>query len=86
VAAAAEPGRKRADVIADLADLALPPDWQADLLELLLEDLDHEYLYDPALDGFEDDPTLGPPGMVPMRVQDWFTPFPGHQPLPPYLL
>ena len=46
--------------VADLAGLALPPDWPDTLAELLLEDIDHEYLYDPALDGFEDDPHLRP--------------------------
>ena len=75
----------QATAVADLAGLALPPDWPDTLAELLLEDIDHEYLYDPALDGFEDDPDFGPPGMTSMRVQDWFTHFPGHPPLPPYL-
>jgi hypothetical protein len=75
----------QAAVVADLAGLSLPPDWTDTLAELLLEDIDHEYLYDPALDGFEDDPDFGPPGMTSMRVQDWFTHFPGHRPLPPYL-
>lgn len=75
----------QADVIADLTGLPLPPHWQDTLLDLLVEDLDHEYLYDPALDGFQDDPHFGPPGMTSMRTQDWFHPFPGHQPLPPYL-
>ena len=75
----------QATAVADLAGLTLPPDWPDTLTELLLEDIDHEYLYDPALDGFEDDPTFGPPGMASMRVQDWFTHFPGHPPLPPYL-
>ena len=74
----------QADLIADLAGLPLPPDWQDTLAELLLEDIDHEYLYDPALDGFEDDPDFGPPGMASMRVQDWFHPSPAA-PLPPYL-
>jgi hypothetical protein len=73
------------DVIADLARLPLPPDWQDTLAELLVEDIDYEYLYDPALDGLEDEPDFGPPGMASMRVQDWFHPYPGHQPLPPYL-
>ena len=75
----------QATAVADLAGLTLPPDWPDTLAELLLEDIDHEYLYDPALDGFEDDPDFGPPGMASMRVQDWFTQFPGHPPLPPYL-
>ena len=71
------------DVIADLARLPLPPDWQDTLAELLLEDIDHEYLYDPALDGFEDDPDFGPPGMASMRVQDWFHPTQATSPYPP---
>lgn len=55
-------------------------------LRLLLEVLDHDYLQDPALDGFEDDPTFGPPGMASMRVQDWFAHIPGRDPLPPCLI
>ena len=73
----------QATAVADLAGLTLPPDWPDTLAELLLEDIDHEYLYDPALDGFEDDPDFGPPGMTSMRVQDWFTHFPGHPPQRP---
>jgi hypothetical protein len=75
----------QADVVADLAGMHLPEDWQVTIAELLLADIDHEYLYDPALDGFEDDPTFGPPGMASMRVQDWFDHIPGRPPLPPYL-
>ena len=75
----------QADLVADLAELPLPPQWQDTLLELLVEDIDYEYLYDPALDGFENDPDFGPPGMASMRVQDWFHRYPGHPPLPPYL-
>lgn len=76
----------QADLVADLAGLSLPEDWQVTLAELLLADIDHEYLYDPALDGFEDDPTFGPPGMASMRVQDWFDHIPDRPPLPPYLV
>ena len=47
----------------------------------MLADIDHEYLYDPALDGFVDDPTAGGP----QRLEDWFTPYPDADPLPPYL-
>jgi hypothetical protein len=73
------------EVTADLAGLTLPPHWRDELYELLLEDTDHEYLYDAAADGFLDDPTFGPPGMVSLHIDDWFTPFHGHTPLPPYL-
>ena len=45
------------DVIADLARLPLPPHWQDTLAELLVEDIDYEYLYDPALDGSRTTPT-----------------------------
>ncbi len=74
------------DLVAELAGMHLPEGWQVTLAELLLADIDHEYLYDPALDGFEDDPTFGPPGMASMRVQDWFDHIPGRPPLPPYLI
>jgi hypothetical protein len=71
-------------VPADLADVDLPDDWRADLEEYLLEDLDHEYLYDPAYDGFEEETDFGPPGMAPMRFRDWFVPFAAERHLPVY--
>ncbi|WP_405584923.1 hypothetical protein [Streptomyces sp. NBC_01190] len=39
------------------------------------EDLDHEWLYEPAADGIEEDPALAQMGIAPMGIKDWFTPF-----------
>ena len=64
--------------------LDLPDGWRSDLEQFMFEDLDHEFLYDPAADGFEDDPDFGPPGMAPMDFENWFTPFAGRT-LPPYI-
>lgn len=69
----------------DMYDLDLPPHWRPMLEEYLFEDLDHEFLFDPAADGFENDPDFGPPGMVKMDFKDWFTPF-ADRSLPPYLI
>jgi hypothetical protein len=76
----------RTEDIAETFAIDVPHPWRGDLEEYLLEDLDHEYLYDPSADGFEDDPDFGPGGMAPMGFPDWFTPFRADEPLPPYLL
>ncbi|WP_185285870.1 hypothetical protein [Streptomyces alkaliterrae] len=39
------------------------------------EDTDHEWLYDPAMDGIDEDPRLAHMGIAPMEVKDWFSPF-----------
>jgi hypothetical protein len=75
----------QAEFVAESAGLDLPDGWRDLLYQLMLPDIDHENLYDPALDGFVDDPTFGPPRMVSMPLQDWFTPYPDADPLPPYL-
>jgi hypothetical protein len=72
------------EVVADSAGVELPEHWRPDLEEYLFEDLDHEYLYDPAYDGFEDESDFGPPGMAPMRFVDWFVPFNDERHLPVY--
>jgi hypothetical protein len=51
----------------------------------LYEDLDHESLYDPSLDGIDEDPAVAAPGNTPMGVDDWFTPFDGDGPVHPYV-
>lgn len=76
----------RVEIVAEAADVALDDDWRGHLEELLFEDLDHEFLYDPAYDGIEDDPASQPPGMAPMRFEDWFRPFNNERTLPPYAL
>lgn len=63
------------EVHTDTFEVPLPTDWRDDVEQFLFEDLDHEFLYAAAYDGFEHDPTFGPPGMAPMGFNDWFTPF-----------
>jgi hypothetical protein len=74
------------EVVADTAGVALDDHWRAHLEDLLFEDTDHELLYDPAYDGIEDDPASQPPGMAPMRFEDWFKPFNKERTMPPYAL
>ena len=74
------------EVVADAADIALDDNWRSLLEDLFFEDLDHEFLYDPAYDGIEDDPASQPPGMAPMRFGDWFKPFNVGRTMPPYAL
>jgi hypothetical protein len=74
------------EVVAEAADVALDDSWRSWVEDLLFEDLDHEFLYDPAYDGIEDDPASQPPGMAPMRFEDWFKPFNEDRTMPPYAL
>jgi hypothetical protein len=74
------------EVVADTAGVALDQHWRGHLEDLLFEDLDHELLYNPAHDGIEDDPESQPPGMAPMRFEDWFEPFNDERTMPPYAL
>jgi hypothetical protein len=39
------------------------------------EDMDHEWLYDPSMDGIDQDPAAAYLGIAPMGLKDWFTPF-----------
>jgi len=41
----------------------------------LFEDLDHEMLYDPALDGISNDPECASLGIADLDVAAWFVPF-----------
>jgi hypothetical protein len=69
------------------ATVGVPDNWRALVEETLFEDLDHEMLYDPSLDGIEDDPEiLGALAAAPMGFADWFRPFNPERHLPPYLL
>jgi hypothetical protein len=74
------------EVQADIAGVDLGGGWRGHLEDLVFDDVDHELLYDPALDGIEDQPALGPPGMAPMGYEWWFVPFNADRPLPPYIL
>jgi hypothetical protein len=76
----------RVELVAEAADVALDDGWRSHLEDLFFDDLDHELLYDPACDGIEDDPASQPPGMTPMRFEDWFKPFNSERTLPPYAL
>lgn len=74
------------EVVAETANIALDDNWRSYLEDLFFEDLDHEFLYDPAYDGIENDPASQPPGMAPMRFDDWFEPFNEDRTMPPYAL
>lgn len=65
--------------------LPLPPDWRTMLEDHLFEDPDHEYLYDFAYDGFEEESDFLGLGMAPMRFDDWFKPFRTTDRLPIYI-
>jgi hypothetical protein len=68
-------------------DVGIPAGWRARVEDTLFEDLDHEMLYDPSLDGIEDDPEiLDALAVAPMSFADWFRPFNPDRHLPPYLL
>ena len=67
---------ERVGVLSDvIPSLELPEDWQEILLDSLFEDLDHELLYSPELDGISHDPALASLGMANLDVSAWFTPF-----------
>ena len=73
------------DTLAEIYEVDLGEYWRDLLEQALFEDLDHELLYDPALDGFEEAADVtGPPGMAPMDFDHWFVPFNADRRLPPY--
>lgn len=74
------------EVVAETADVALDDGWRGYLEDMLFEDIDHELLYNPAYDGIEDDAASQPPGMAPMRFEDWFKLFNEDRTMPPYAL
>jgi hypothetical protein len=41
----------------------------------VFEDMDHEWLYEPAADGVDEDPALAHMGIAPMDINSWFKPF-----------
>lgn len=67
------------EVALTLQELAPLEDVQsavADLQDLLLRDLDVTWLWEPAMDGIEDDEELlERMGIAPMRPEDWFVRF-----------
>ena len=44
-------------------------------VEGVYEDMDHEWLYDPSMDGIDQDPAAAHLGIAPMGLKNWFTPF-----------
>ncbi|MET8324762.1 hypothetical protein [Streptomyces sp. NPDC005181] len=50
------------------------------------EDMDHEWLYDDAADGIDEDPALASMGIAPMSIKSWFTPFNEGRYVHPYAL
>jgi len=76
----------QAEVRLEAADLDLPG-WRGIVEDCLFEDTDHELLFDPGLDGIEDDEeSLARTGTTPLAFTRWFTPFNAGRPVPPYLL
>lgn len=63
-----------AEATLELVEKSLPDGWRGDLDDSLLQDVDHELLYDDSLDGVE---AYGPTdlGLTPMRWHEWFVPF-----------
>ncbi len=59
--------------------------WIDAFYDAAFDDVDHEFLYQANMDGIEDDPDLGPPGMAPMGFHWWFVPFNDERPVPPYV-
>ncbi|KAA8719183.1 hypothetical protein [Corynebacterium spheniscorum] len=56
--------------------------WRGTLEDCLFEDLDFRLLYDPGMDGIEDNPEPEM-GMAPLRFESWFQPFnPSRHPVP----
>lgn len=61
-----------------LPSLELPEDWRGSLEDSLFEDLDHEFLYDPAMDGISSNPDYAQLRIVNLDFSQWFTPFAGR--------
>ena len=59
-------------------ELQLPDGWRPMLEDLMFEDLDHEFLYEPELDGIAGDSGLGHLRLAHLDVTHWFTPFHHH--------
>ncbi|AQW54247.1 hypothetical protein ACIQPP_46025 [Streptomyces violaceusniger] len=52
--------------------------------ENVCEDVDHELLCDPAMDGIDQDPAVTHLGIAPTGIEGWFTPFSRDCPVHPY--
>lgn len=60
------------------AGLDLGDHWRAWAKDSLFEDLDHETLYNPALDGISSDPSYAHLGIADLNPSSWFVPFSGR--------
>ncbi|PQZ92300.1 hypothetical protein CQ018_12410 [Arthrobacter sp. MYb227] len=66
----------RMELLEDLyTELELPDDWRSMLEDLMFEDTDHEFLYDPSMLGIGSDPKFAHMRVVNLDIADWFTPF-----------
>ncbi|MGN5732156.1 hypothetical protein [Arthrobacter psychrochitiniphilus] len=61
-----------------LPNMALAQDWRGMAEDTLYEDLDHELLYDPAMDGISSSPLNESLGIADLNLSAWFTPFNGR--------
>jgi hypothetical protein len=69
---------------ADVQDLAYT-DWEGAFREVVFEDLDFEVLYEPSLDGIENDAKTGRAlGIAPLGFAAWFRPFNSERRTHPY--
>lgn len=75
----------QAEVQLDDAEVPVGAGWRAWLEEYLFEDPDHEMLYEPVDEDDDADDSASQAG-VSLRFEDWFLPFGGGRPLPPFLL
>jgi hypothetical protein len=77
----------QAQVQLELAAVDVSEDWRGVVEDALFEDSDHEMLFDPALDGIEDDTdSMNRVRAAPMAFADWFKPFNSERHLPPYVV
>ena len=67
----------QAEITEDIYELDLPPDWRAEVEEVLLGDADSEALYSDRLDVLEDDADR-------LGFEHWFTPYARWHAVPPY--
>ena len=74
----------RMELLEDLyTELELPDDWRSMLEDLMFEDTDHEFLYDPSMLGIGSDPKFAHMRVVNLDIADWFVPF-GNRTVNPY--
>jgi hypothetical protein len=73
----------QATVVEETHELKPGKHWRSDLEEQLFDDLDHELLFDPEMDGIEDYAELGL-GIAPMDFNSWFVTFQDRPHAAPY--